>query len=126
MPLAPCLAYKIGGMLALTMNDAAVRLLGLYDGLLLASFPASLPGGIGPELEGILGRGIVRRGQHLEALYKVIAPASGTIADVCRGERGACLQSSGSTSRPMTRRTSNSGWMSHGWPSPGRQERSST
>jgi hypothetical protein len=46
-------------MLALTMNDAAVRLLGLYDGLL----PASLPAGIGPGLEGILGRGIVRRGQ---------------------------------------------------------------
>jgi Domain of unknown function (DUF4279) len=30
--------------------------------------------------------------QHLEALFKVIAPASATIADVCRGEPGACLQ----------------------------------
>lgn len=46
-------------MLALTMNDPAVRLLGLHDGLL----PASLPAGIGPGLEGILRRGIVRRGQ---------------------------------------------------------------
>jgi hypothetical protein len=52
-------ADKMGGMLTLTMNDAAVRLLGLYDGLL----PASLPVDIGPGLEGILGRGIVRRGQ---------------------------------------------------------------
>jgi hypothetical protein len=52
-------ADKIGGMLALTMNDAAVRLLGLHDGL----FPAWVPEGIGPGLEGILGRGIVRRGQ---------------------------------------------------------------
>lgn len=30
--------------------------------------------------------------QHLEALYKVIAPASGAIAEVCRGEPDACLQ----------------------------------
>lgn len=49
----------MGGMLALTMNDAAVRLLGLDCGLL----PASLPAGIGPGLEGILAGGIVRRAQ---------------------------------------------------------------
>lgn len=30
--------------------------------------------------------------QHLEALYEVIAPASGAIAEVCRGEPQACLQ----------------------------------
>ena len=47
------------GMLALTMNDAAARLLGLHDGLL----PASLPACIGPGLEDILGGGIVQRGE---------------------------------------------------------------
>jgi hypothetical protein len=52
-------ADKIGDKLALTMNDAAVRLLALHDGLL----PARVPEGIRPGLEGILGRGIVRRGQ---------------------------------------------------------------
>jgi hypothetical protein len=52
-------ADKIGGMLSLQMNDAAVRLLGLHEGLP----SACLPGGIAPGLEDMLERGIVRRGQ---------------------------------------------------------------
>ena len=52
-------ADKIGGVLALTMNGAAARLLGLHDGLL----PASLPVCIGPGLEDSRGGGIVQRGR---------------------------------------------------------------
>lgn len=49
------------GMLSLTMNDAAVRVLGVLDGL-AAVTP---PGGLAPGLRAQLARGISRRGETL-------------------------------------------------------------